>query len=303
MINNYSCLSTPNEATKTVSVIIPVFNRMKTLEKNLTALSWQTYPRELMEIVVADDGSSEDIREMLLSLSLPFKTKHVFQEDNGYRLSANRNNGIRVSSGEVLIILDVDMIPVPKMIFEHMKWHQENHNVLVLGHRRYVEEADVKLDDLKRGSEFLNSVRPTIHKRLGIDRDWREEIYTRTDILKNSSDPWMCVCGGNISMKRSNFFRCGLFDEEFVDWGREDQEFGRRAFVSGNFIVPEMSALALHLEHPVDAEKRTKEFQATHRLFEKKIKNEVVPVQEEEVASTDSMISFFRREGDKIIPC
>ena len=50
----------PEEYNLPVSIIIPVYNRKEKLAKTIAALTHQTYPHELIEIIIADDGSSDN---------------------------------------------------------------------------------------------------------------------------------------------------------------------------------------------------------------------------------------------------
>ena len=51
----------PAEPTLRVSVVIPVYNRTDLLSRSLAGLCAQTYPGDLFDVIVADDGSEEDV--------------------------------------------------------------------------------------------------------------------------------------------------------------------------------------------------------------------------------------------------
>ena len=86
--------------TLPVSVVIPVYNRKEKLAKTIAALTHQTYPHQLIEIVIADDGSSDHPDELLDTFSNHFRMKYIRQDDDGYRLSEIRNKGVSASSHE-----------------------------------------------------------------------------------------------------------------------------------------------------------------------------------------------------------
>jgi glycosyltransferase involved in cell wall biosynthesis len=48
-----------------VSVVVPVYNRSGELRRLLEALAGQTFPTEQMEVLICDDGSTEDLAEVL----------------------------------------------------------------------------------------------------------------------------------------------------------------------------------------------------------------------------------------------
>ena len=94
------------ETLPRVSVIVAHYEQPAELARTLSALSVQDYPHELLEIVVADDGSAGDVR-------VPDGVILVRQDDRGFRLAAARNLGVRASSGDVLCFLDADTAPEP----------------------------------------------------------------------------------------------------------------------------------------------------------------------------------------------
>lgn len=111
-----------------VSVIIPTYNRKQTLLKTLDSVLAQTYPRDLYEVIVVDDGSidgTEEALEPLLSRILYFK-----QENKGPATA--RNLGITHARGEIVAFTDDDCV-VP------LNWIE----ALVYGFRRYPDVVGV----------------------------------------------------------------------------------------------------------------------------------------------------------------
>ncbi|MEM7771130.1 MAG: glycosyltransferase [Cyanobacteria bacterium P01_E01_bin.6] len=93
-------------ASPFVSVIIPVFNDSARLFQCLKALENQTYSQELHEIIVVDNGSDEDIKELSKVFS------HVTFTDEARTGSyAARNRGISLAKGDVIAFTDADCIP------------------------------------------------------------------------------------------------------------------------------------------------------------------------------------------------
>lgn len=86
-----------------VSVVIPFFNAIKYLPETIETVLQQTY--EDYEIVVVNDGSSEDVEGLIKQLNHP-KVRLINQENKG--CSEARNTGIRQSEGEYVAFLDAD---------------------------------------------------------------------------------------------------------------------------------------------------------------------------------------------------
>ncbi len=102
-----------------VSVVIPVYNRARTLQACLTSLFAQTYPRERYEIIVVDDGSTDDtVEQARLSATAWNGTFRLLQKPNEGPASA-RNVGIRASEADVIAFTDSDCIAAPDWL-EHL---------------------------------------------------------------------------------------------------------------------------------------------------------------------------------------
>ncbi len=96
--------------TPLVSAIIPTFNRGWILKEAVQSVLDQTY--HPMEIIVVDDGSTDDTREILQSFG--DRITVLFQENRG--VSAARNLGIKHSQGELIALLDSDDLWTPDKI-------------------------------------------------------------------------------------------------------------------------------------------------------------------------------------------
>lgn len=90
-----------------VSVIVPTYNRAGLIGRALDSLEAQTWER--LEIVVVDDGSTDDTAERLRLRAAPGKgrTLRVITQANA-GVSAARNAGTRASRGEFIVYLDSD---------------------------------------------------------------------------------------------------------------------------------------------------------------------------------------------------
>lgn len=239
-----------------ISIVIPLYNRRDVLAKTLACLLHQTYPRDLIEVIVADDGSSDDPLGIIESFADDLSIRYVRQEDKGYRLSEIRNLGIRAAKHEDIILLDCDMAPVPQMVELYARWLAASRDAVYLGHRRYVDanslsahdlletpEPILRLTDILTGNP-LEINHPDGHPTI----DWRVPIYQSTRNLRDEVHPFRVVCGGNIAFHRPAFERIGGFDEDFTAWGAEDAEWGFRAWNNGLYLIPVLGACGLHQE-------------------------------------------------------
>lgn len=242
-----------------ISVVVPVYNRRLMLERTLHCLTHQTYPLELIEVVVADDGSSDSPDEVLEMFRGVFGgVRFVRQEDVGYRLSEVRNLGIDAATHGFVILLDCDMAPVPRLVELFARHLIAEPEGIYCGHRRYVDANEISPDSVRKSIEpmlALSDIRPnndmvTESDEDGPTLDWRLPLYQATDGLRHEKHPFLAVCGGNIGFTKEVFASIGPFDVDFTAWGGEDAEWGYRAWNRGIYIVPILDACGMHQEPP-----------------------------------------------------
>ena len=103
-----------------ISVIIPVYNGSQYILGAIKSVFDQTFKD--FEIIVVDDGSTEDIKAILGSWIKDEKVRYIYQENKG--LAGARNTGIRLAQGNFLKFLDCDDVLYPQQLalqFDHLK--------------------------------------------------------------------------------------------------------------------------------------------------------------------------------------
>ncbi len=106
-----------------VSVVIPCFNYGRYLEKAVESLLAQTF--QDVEVIVVDDGSTDDSLEVARRLEAAHPQVSVLAQPNAGQPAIARNNGIALARGEYVLCLDAD---------DHL-------------HPRFLEECVAALDD------------------------------------------------------------------------------------------------------------------------------------------------------------
>jgi len=98
-----------------VSIVIPVFNRGELLAKVFEGLQRQTVSAEEFEILICDDGSTEDLSPILDRFKdiLP-QLKYLKQSNKGP--AATRNLGIRAAVSDKVLFLDSDVLPEENLV-------------------------------------------------------------------------------------------------------------------------------------------------------------------------------------------
>jgi len=226
--------------TRRVTVVVPCYNGQEPLALTFAALANQTYPRNLLEVVVADDGSDPPIT---VPPGTPFEARVVAQERAGFGLARARNTGAADATGSILVFLDCDMVPEPHHVEAHARWHHLDDRILTLGFRNHVDFSGITPDDVAAAG----SIDDLMGGRKVSSPQWIEFHMTRTRDLKSAdTDLFRIVTGGNLGISRDFYHYLGGSDESFTQWGAEDTELGYRAFNAGGVLVPERRALAWH---------------------------------------------------------
>ncbi len=103
-------MTSGNGVRPRVSIVIPNYNQARYVSDAINSVLAQTYSS--YEILVVDDGSTDDSREVLAGFGV--QIRYIWQENQG--LAGARNTGIRAAQGEFLALLDADDIWLPDFL-------------------------------------------------------------------------------------------------------------------------------------------------------------------------------------------
>lgn len=108
-----------------ISIVVLTYNQISALKLILAALVEQNYDRSkyTFEVIIADDGSTIATRDFITALRstfvLPYVLRHVWHEDQGFRISMIRNKAVAVARGDYVIFIDGDCIPRSSFVQQH----------------------------------------------------------------------------------------------------------------------------------------------------------------------------------------
>lgn len=239
-----------------LSVIVPTFNRNWILDITLACLVNQK-TKFSFEVIVADDGSHQQIVDVVKKYETSLDIKYVRQPDNGYQLCAVRNLGLRTAKYDYVSILDCDMAPNPEWVQSYLERLLENDNIALIGPRKYVDTHGLSAKDFLANRNLVSNLPETQtnnivgSKQNGTSSiDWRLEHFAKTDNLRLCDTPFRFFSGGNVAFAKKWLDIAGWFDEEFTHWGGEDNEFSYRLFKKGCFFQAVNGGMAYHQEPP-----------------------------------------------------
>ena len=245
--NDWSVLVPDPEATwtpqRSVSICIPTRNPGSGLVRTLRCLAAQTYPAELIEIVIADDGSDQPI---VVPDGLAHPVRVVRREPTpGFGAGAARNLAASAAQGDILFFLDADVIPERQVVESYARWFERSDLAVPLGLCRFVDVDDLDDDAL---FELVASGAMERHFE-GLDVDdqsWRERNFERLDDLRiESIDAFRITIGATLAVTATLFRDVGGFPELGVR-GVEDTAFGYRLHNDGGVLILDRDATHWH---------------------------------------------------------
>ncbi|HBQ11323.1 MAG TPA: hypothetical protein DEF51_09155, partial [Myxococcales bacterium] len=226
------------------SVIVPAYDRVGILADVVTRLASQTYPEDRYEVIVVDDGSSEDLGPIFEDM--PANVRLLRQGDADFRAGQARQRGADEASHETLAFLDADVAVDPDFLW-HLDWvHRRVEGTVLLGYLSGYNLHDLGL--IHRPREVLG--RDVRALPIILDRSREPTLRACLDNLDWLEDPWPLTYTGNLSLSKALFDRVGGFSDEFVGWGLEDVDLGVRLHRGGGRFVFSRFAVGHHVVDP-----------------------------------------------------
>lgn len=209
-----------------VSVVIPTHNRKKRLPALLEALAEEP----AAEIVVVANGKPDGSLELLEGWArrderLTPAFTSIPSQMGALQLGAER------ATGEVVLMLDDDVLAVPGLIEGHARHHAAGRRLVVVGY------MPVDMPSPRRPGQFPLDLYSRSYERVceGYERD-------PTSILRG-------LWAGNVSLRREDLLRVGLEPSDAMPtefWYHRDRDFGLRCEAAGLEAIFDRRLLARH---------------------------------------------------------
>lgn len=139
-----------------ISVIIPTYNYAFTIVEAVKSVLNQSYPIDKIEIVVVDDGSTDNTKEALDAFISNNSIKYVYQTNSGK--AAATAVGLQNSAGEIIFNLDADDIFLPNKISSTVNIYEQFSEVVHVSSPAVVQKkAGLSTNELVP-QHLLNSI-------------------------------------------------------------------------------------------------------------------------------------------------
>lgn len=233
-----------------ISIILSTYNALEWLKKSLAGYEVQTFKN--FEIIIADDGSSDEIKFEIAKYIKDSKMKilHVWHEDKGFRKTIILNKALLSCKGDYIIVSDGDCIPRKDFVQVHNSLKEQG-CFLSGGYFKLPMDIsyEISIEDILNQNcfniEWL--------KEKWLKWSFKNSKLTSTGIkstLLNKFTPTNSSWNGhNSSGWKNDIFKVNGFDER-MQYGGEDRELGDRLHNTGiKSKQIRYSAICVHLEH------------------------------------------------------
>ncbi len=234
-----------------LSVLIPTYNRAQKLDRTLAYLHDQSLSSDSYEIIVVDDGSTDETERVLKKWANQSSLVQVLKQKNSGQGVA-RNKALKRASGEIILFIGDDIYATPDFLLTHVQFHQDHpeENKACLGLTEWEAPTTPFMQWLTHGGPQF--------------------AYDQLNPQREASF-WFFYTS-NLSLKRS-LLQKETFDEDFKAYGWEDIELGYRLMKKHDLkMIYTPQALATH-DHPMeekDLERKMKSIGKTALVFQKK---------------------------------
>lgn len=126
-----------------ISIIIPIYNGEKYLEKCLESISNQTYPE--LEVILVNDGSTDTSKEICEKWARKDCRFNLYNNEN-QGVSSSRNFGIKQATGEYITFVDCDDFLAKDALEILLQTASQGYDLIIANHARYYDEQNVTLN-------------------------------------------------------------------------------------------------------------------------------------------------------------
>jgi len=211
-----------------ISIIVSTYNRATSLRETLSCLSAQTLHTDEFEIIVVDDGSSDNTEAVVQEFASQHSCVRIryMKHHRNRSKAAACNSGAKLAAGRLIVFTDDDIRPVPGWLAGHLKRHK------MAGGKVAVTGLVLLPNDWAKRSNWVR---------------YANSNYLKSESIRGRESgklPPNRLAGGNTSLPLDLFYSAGMFDESMRRG--EDCELACKLFIAGVPLLYEPAALVYH---------------------------------------------------------
>ncbi len=229
-----------------LAIIVTSYQIPWHVRRVLESIAAQHTARRL-EVVVADDGSTDETAQLVgeFAARAKFPVRFVTHPHVGFHAARCRNDGVRHSTAPHLLFVDGDCLLPPDHVEQHLQSSRAGAVTCSYCVRLDHAVSQHATVEAVRGGKFVHWASTEQRSKLR-QMHFKSIWYS---VIGHATKP--AFRSGDFALARSEFERVNGFDENFLGWGCEDDDFGRRLRACGIHTVSVLNRTCVyHLWHP-----------------------------------------------------
>jgi glycosyltransferase involved in cell wall biosynthesis len=229
-----------------LAIVVTSYQMPWHLRRVLESIAAQRTSRPF-EVIVSDDGSTDETASVVRAFAeqATFPVRFVTHPHTEFHAARCRNEGARHSSAPHLLFSDGDCLLPPDHVDQHM--HSARPGVVTCSYCVRLDHAVSQHATLQavRGGAFVSWATAEQRRKLW-HMHWKSLWY---GLIRHPRKP--ALRSGNFAISRDDYERVNGFDENFLGWGCEDDDFGRRLRMASIRATSILNRTCVyHLWHP-----------------------------------------------------
>ena len=230
------------------SIIIPVWNRVELMKQCLVALAEAT-SEVLYEVIVVDNGSTDDTAEFLSTLSGDVQ---IIRNHDNLGFARACNQGAKAARGKYLVFLNNDTIPQSGWLNALVAEAEGDASVGIVGSKLLYPDGTIQHAGVVRDCQYLLPYH--LYKSFAGEHP-----------AVNHRREFQIVTAACLLIRRSLFEEVGKFDEGYLN-GLEDADLCLKVRERGYQVVYQPRSVVVHLESQTSGRKTHEAANAAHFL-------------------------------------
>lgn len=221
------------------SLLITIFNRAHLLKNSLERLTYLTLPDE---VLIVDDGSSDNCKEVVSSFESKLPVRYIYNHNPQHSIcSMARNIGVKNTDCEIIITSEPEILFVTDVIAQVKRDMKENKNQIVSAGTIYHAQPNCQV-----GEGFCVDPVQALKDSIVQDYEIQPRSYHPSGFCKTKNLQATYIAG----YRRDWLLEVGGWDEEFKGvWGWDDIELCTRLRINGINQFIDLNIEAVHQYH------------------------------------------------------